>query len=49
MRAVTDYVGHVIRALTDANLALTVTSIDGVGAYDHVYRSAMLGQTSGNP
>ena len=38
----TDCVGHIIRALTDANTALTVTSIDGVGAYDHVYRSAML-------
>ena len=34
--------GHIIRALTDANPALTVTSIDGVGAYHHVYRSAML-------
>ena len=34
-------VGH-IRALTDANPVLTVTSIDGVGAHDHVYRSAML-------
>ena len=41
-RAGTDCVGHVIRALTDANPSLTVTSIDGVGAYDHVYRSAML-------
>ena len=41
-RTGTDCVGHVIRALTDANLSLTVTSIDGVGAYDHVYRSAML-------
>ena len=27
---------------TDDNPALTMTSIDGVGAYDHVYRSAML-------
>ena len=34
--------GHVIRALTDANPSLTVTFIDGVGANDHVYRSAML-------
>ena len=41
-RAGTDCVGHIIRALTDANLALKVTSIDGVGAYDHVYRSTML-------
>ena len=37
-----DCVGDVIRALTDANPSLTVTSKDGVGAYDHVYRSAML-------
>ena len=35
-RAGTDCVGHVIRALTDANPSFTVTSIDGVGAYDHV-------------
>ena len=48
-RAGTDCVGHVIRALTDANPALTVTSIDGVGAYDHVYRSAMLAKLLGNP
>ena len=41
-RAGTGCVGHIIGALTDANPALTVTSIDGVGAYDHVYRSAML-------
>ena len=41
-RAGTDCVGHVIRALTDANLSLTVTSIDGVGANDHVNRSATL-------
>ena len=41
-RAGTDCVGHVIRALTDANLGLTLLSIDGVGAYDHVLRSSML-------
>ena len=41
-RAGTDCVGHAIRAVTDANPMCTVLSIDGIGAYDHVYRSAML-------
>ena len=31
-----------IRAITDANPRATVLSIDGIGAYDHVLRSAML-------
>ena len=35
-------VGHAVRAVTDANLEATVLSIDGIGAYDHVYRSAMM-------
>ena len=34
--------GHAIRALTDANPLTTILSIDGIGAYDHVYRSAFL-------
>ena len=33
---------HAIRALTDANPMTTVLSIDSIGAYDHVYRSAFL-------
>ena len=41
-RAGTDCVGHAIRAVTDANTMCTVLSIDGIGAYDHVYQSAML-------
>ena len=41
-RAGTDCVGHAIRALTDADLTATVLSIDGIGAYDHVLRSAMM-------
>ena len=41
-RASTDCVGHAIRAVADANPVCTVLSIDGIGAYDHVYRSAML-------
>ena len=42
-RAGTDCVGHVIRALTDADTSATLLSIDGVGAYDHVLRAAVLG------
>ena len=35
-------VGHAVRAMTDLNPRTTVLSIDGVGAYDHVFRSSML-------
>ena len=35
-RAGTDCVGHMLWAATDANPNLTVLSIDGIGAYDHV-------------
>ena len=41
-RAGVDCVGHAVRAATDMDPELTVLSIDGVGAHDHVYRSAML-------
>ena len=41
-RAGTDCVGHAIRSVTDANPMCAVLSIDGIGAHDHVYRSAML-------
>ena len=41
-RAGTDRVGHFLRAATNANPRATVLSVDGVGAYDHVLRSAML-------
>ena len=34
--------GHAIRAAIDADHEATVLSIDGVGAYDDVHRSAML-------
>ena len=40
-RAGTDCVGHFLRAATDANPTATILSVDGVGAYDHVLRSAM--------
>ena len=41
-RAGTDCVGHAVRAATEANPQATVLSIDAVGAYDHVHRSAMM-------
>ena len=41
-RAGTDCVGHMVRAATDADAAATVLSVDGIGAYDHISRSAML-------
>ena len=41
-RAGTDCVGHAIRVATELNPQLTVLSIDGVGAFDHVYRASML-------
>ena len=41
-RADTDCVGHMLRAGTDANPNLTVLSVDGIGAYDHVLRASML-------
>ena len=34
--------GHAIRAITDQNPRATVPPIDGIGAFDHVYRSAMM-------
>ena len=41
-RAGVDCVGHAVRAATDANPMTTVLSVDGIGAYDHVYRVAMM-------
>ena len=43
-RAGTDCVGHLLRASTDRDPTSTVLSVDGIGAYDHVLRSAMLGR-----
>ena len=43
-RAGTDCVGHAARLATDPDPRATVLSIDGVGAHDHVLRSAMLGK-----
>ena len=41
-RAGVDCVGHAVRAATDANPMTTVLSVDGIGAYDHVYRASMM-------
>ena len=43
-RAGTDCVCHAIRVMTDLDARATVLSVDGVGAYDHVLRSSMLGK-----
>ena len=37
-----DCVGHAVRVMTERNPNATLFSIDGVGAYDHVLRSAMM-------
>ena len=41
-RAGTDCVGHMLRAATDDDPSATILSVDGIGAYDHILRSAML-------
>ena len=40
-RAGTDTVGHALRLLSDLNPDMVIVSLDGLGAYDHVKRSAM--------
>ena len=42
IRAGTDCVGHFLRVAVDANPRATILSVDGVGVYDRVLRSAML-------
>ena len=48
-RAGTDCVGHVLRTATVSDAAATVLSVDGIGAYDHISRSAMLERLSRMP
>ena len=43
-RAGTDCIGHMVRAATDNDPSLTLLSVDGIGAYDHIFRSSMLGR-----
>ena len=32
-----------LRAATDGDHSITVLSVDGIGAYDHIFRSVVLG------
>ena len=34
--------GHAARVATDADHTATVLSVDGIGAYDHVFRASMM-------
>lgn len=38
----TESIMHYLQVLTDNNSQLCVTKIDGVGAFDHIFRSSML-------
>ena len=48
-RAGTDGVGQALRLLTDSDPDLMVISLDGIGAFDHVRRSAMLKKLLNTP
>jgi hypothetical protein len=48
-RAGTDCVGLTIRALLEMDPDKVVLSLDGVGAYDHIRRGAMLGKLASLP
>ena len=48
-RAGTDCVGHMLRAATDSDPDATILSVDGIGAYDHVPRAALLGRLATMP
>ena len=41
-RAGTVCVGQMLRAATDDDPSATILSVDGIGGYDHILRSAML-------
>ena len=41
--------GSCCGAATDANPTTTILSVDGIGAYDHVHRAAMLGRLARMP
>ena len=48
-RAGTECVAHALLSVTDMDAAATVLSIDGVGAFDSISRSAMLGALADLP
>ena len=43
-RSGTDCVGHMVSAATDRDSKLTLLGVDGIGAYDHIFRSSVLGR-----
>ena len=43
-RAGIDCVGHMLRAATDLDPDATILSADGIGAFDHDARAAMMGR-----
>eukprot|EP00974_Lingulodinium_polyedra_P061367 5920973-Lingulodinium_polyedra.AAC.1 len=47
-RAGTDCVARVVRALAEKNPRATLMSIDGIGAFDHMQRRAILGAVHAN-
>ena len=38
----TDCVGDMLRAATDGDPSMTILTVDGIGAYDYIFRSALL-------
>ena len=48
-RAGTDCVGHMVRAALDSDPDRVVLSLDGIGAYDHIRRAAMLSKLRSLP
>ena len=45
----TESVVHLLRSKTDADPSLVLTKIDGIGAFDHVHRSSILGDLAALP
>ena len=48
-RAGTDCIGHMVMVATDRDANLAILSVDGIGAYDHIFRSSMLGRLKNMP
>ena len=48
-RAGTEALARAIRAATEMDPRVTVVSIDGIGAFDHIRRSGMLSGLHANP
>ena len=48
-RAGTDAVGHALRVITDSDPNAVVISLDGIGAFDHIRRSAILAKMCSTP